>query len=135
MRLHDIPKKIVSNRDVKFTSRFWKELFVSLGIELAFNTTYHLQTEEQTERVNTILEDMLRMYVMHQKRRWEEYLLQFEFSYNNGYQDSQRMSLFEALYGRSCNTLISWSDLMNMYGLDRTCWKIWNRKCRLSRRI
>jgi len=135
MRLHDIPKKIVSNIDVKFTSRFWKELYVSLGIELVFSTTYHLWIDGQTERVYTILADMLRMYVMHQKRRWEEYLPLVEFAYNNGYQESLRMSLFEALYGRSCNTLISWSDPMNMCGLDRTCWKIWNRKCRLSRRI
>ena len=66
MRFHGVPKKIISHRDAKFTSRFWKELFASLGIELAFSTTYHLQTDGQSERVNNILEDMLRMYVMHQ---------------------------------------------------------------------
>ena len=42
VRLHSVPKKIVSDKDVKFTSKFWKELFVGLGIELAFNTAYHL---------------------------------------------------------------------------------------------
>ena len=62
VRLHGVPKKIVSNRDVKFTSMFWKELVVGLGTKLAFNTTNH----PQAERVNRILEDMLRMYVMHQ---------------------------------------------------------------------
>ena len=64
--LHDVPKNIVSDRDVKFTSKLWKELFENLGIELAFGTTYHPQTDGQIERVNMILEDVLRMYVMHQ---------------------------------------------------------------------
>eukprot|EP00253_Pinus_taeda_P034821 PITA_34821 len=74
----------------------------------------------QTERVNRILEDMLRMYVMHHQRIWEVYLPLVEFSYNNGYQESLRMSPFEALYGQSCNTPISLSDLVNrvFIGLD-----------------
>ena len=118
--LHGVAKKIVLDRDVKFTSKFWKELFASLGTELAFSTTYHLQTDGKTERVNRILEDMLRMYVMHHQRKWEEYLPLVEFSYSNGYQESLRMSLFEALYGWSCNTPISWSDPVNsvLIGLD-----------------
>lgn len=66
VRSHGVPKKIVLDRDAKFTSRFWKELFVGLGTKLAFNTTYHPQTDGQAKRVNKILEDMLRMYVMHQ---------------------------------------------------------------------
>jgi len=113
VRLHGFPKKIVSDRDAKFTSRFWNELFVGLGTELTFNTTYHPQTDGQTEGVNNILEDMLRMYVMHQQRKWEEYLPLVEFAYNNGYQESLRMSPFEAPYRWSCNTLISWSDPIN----------------------
>eukprot|EP00253_Pinus_taeda_P020143 PITA_20143 len=66
-RLHGVPKKIVSDRDAKFTSKFWKELFAGLGTKLAFSTTYHLQTDGQRNRVNKILEEMLRMYVMHQQ--------------------------------------------------------------------
>ena len=68
--------------------------------------------------VNRILYDMLS--VMHQQQKWEEYLPLVECSYNNGYQESLRMSPFEALYGWSCNTLISWSDQLNMVfiGLD-----------------
>lgn len=66
VRFHGVPKKIVSDQDVKFTSKFLKELFVGLGIDLAFSTACHLQTYGETERVNKILEDMLRIYVMHE---------------------------------------------------------------------
>ena len=50
---------------------------------------------------------------MHQQRKWEEYLPMVEFVCNNGYHESLRMSLFEALYGWCCNTLINWSDPVN----------------------
>ena len=53
------------------------------------------------------------MYVIHQHRKWEEYLPLLDFSYNNNYRESLRMSPFKALYGWSCNTPISWSDPMN----------------------
>eukprot|EP00253_Pinus_taeda_P016570 PITA_16570 len=78
------------------------------------------QIDGQRERVNRILEDMLRMYVVHQKWKWEEYLLLVEFTYNNGYLESLRRSPFEALYGKSCNTPISWSGPVNrvLIGLD-----------------
>ena len=107
VRLHGVPKNIMSDRDVKFTSKFWKELFVGLGTELAFNTTYHPQTDGYTKRVNKILEDMLRMYVIHQQRKWEDYLPLVYFSYKNRYQESLNMSPFEAMYGRGSNTPIS----------------------------
>jgi len=71
-RLHGVPKKIVLDRDAKFTSEFWKELFIGLGTKLAFSTNYHLQMDGKTERVNRILEDMLRIYAMLQWRKWEE---------------------------------------------------------------
>ena len=66
VRLHGVSNNIVLDKDDKFTSKFLKELFVGLGIELDFNTTYHPQIYGQTKRANRILEDMLRMYVMHQ---------------------------------------------------------------------
>jgi hypothetical protein len=58
-RLHGIPKKVISDRDVKFTSSFWKELFAGLETQLNFSTSYHPQTDGQTERTNHIIEDML----------------------------------------------------------------------------
>ena len=75
-KLHGLPKEIVSDRDVKFTSNFWKVLFVYLRTKLNFSTTYHPQTDGKTERVNQILEDMLRMYVMGKPTKWEVLQLQ-----------------------------------------------------------
>jgi hypothetical protein len=57
---------------------------------------------------------MLRMHVMHQPKKWEDYLPLVEFTYNNGYQESLKMSPFEVLYGRSCNTPVSWSNPVNI---------------------
>ena len=73
-KLHGLPKAIVSDRDVKLTSNFWKGLFIDLGTKLNFSTAYHLQTDGQMERVNQVLEDMLRMYVMDKPTKWEDYL-------------------------------------------------------------
>jgi hypothetical protein len=67
-RLHGLPKTIILDRDAKFTSSFWKILFAGLGTQLAFSIAYHPQIDGQTERVNIILEDMLRMHVMHQPK-------------------------------------------------------------------
>ena len=78
-----------------------------MGTKLNFSTAYHPQTDGQTERTNQILEDMLRMYVMDRPSKWEDYLHLVEFSYNNNYQSSIKMSLFEALYGRECCTPLS----------------------------
>jgi hypothetical protein len=109
-RLHGIHRKIVSNKDTNFTSNLWKGLFTEFGTNLNFITTYHPQTDGQTERVNQIIEDILRMYVMDKPSKWEYYLHLVEFAYNNGYQASLRMSPFEALYGRKCDTLVSWDN-------------------------
>jgi hypothetical protein len=98
--LHEIPKMIVSDRDPKFTSNFWKGLFKGFRTNLNFSTAYHPESDRQTERVNRVIEDMLRMYVMDKPSRWEDYLYLVEFTYNNGYHASLKMSPFEALYGR-----------------------------------
>ena len=75
-------------------------MFADLGKKLNFSTTYHPQTNGQIERVNQVLEYMLRMYVMDKPTKWEDYLHLVEFAYNNGHQASLGMSAYEALYGR-----------------------------------
>ena len=87
-RLHGVPKMVISDRDVKFTSNFWKSLFSSLETRINFNMSYHPKTDGKTERTNQIIEDMLRMYVMKKPTKWDDYLHLVEFTYNNGYQAS-----------------------------------------------
>jgi hypothetical protein len=78
-RLHGIPKTIVSDRDPKITSNFWKGLFNGFGTNLNFSTTYHPKSDGKTKRVNQVFEDMLRMYVMDKPYKWEDYLDLVEF--------------------------------------------------------
>eukprot|EP00253_Pinus_taeda_P002818 PITA_02818 len=102
--LHGLPKTIISDQDVKFTSAFWRTLFGELGTQLNFSIAYH----PQTERMNQVVEDMLQAYVMRQTTKWEDYLHLVEFAYNNSYHTSLQMSPFEVLYGRKCHTPASW---------------------------
>jgi ribonuclease HI len=111
VKLHGVPKRIVSDRGTQFTSRFWRSLHEALGTKLDFSSAYHPQTDGQTERINQILEDMLRACVLTYGKDWEDSLPYAEFSYNNSYQTSLKMSPFEALYGRKCRTPLMWSEV------------------------
>jgi hypothetical protein len=65
-----------------------------------FNTKYHLEIDGNIERINQVIEDMMRLYVMENPSKWEYYLHLVEFAYKNGYHPSLKMSLLEVLYGR-----------------------------------
>ncbi|KAL4346328.1 hypothetical protein GQ457_17G011190 [Hibiscus cannabinus] len=91
VRLHGGPKSIVSDRDPKFTSRFWESLHTALGSQLNFSTSYHPQTDGQSERVIQVLEDMLRCCIIDFQGTWEKQLSLVEFAYNNSYQASIQM--------------------------------------------
>jgi hypothetical protein len=110
LSLHGVPKTIVSDRGPQFVSKFWEELHKSLGTKLLHSSAYHPQTSGQTERVNQILEDMLRACILEFPQKWDDCLPLAEFSYNNSYQESIKMAPFEALYGRRCRTLLNWSE-------------------------
>jgi hypothetical protein len=110
VRLHGVPKTIISDRGAQFIARFWEQLKYALGTKLIWSSVYHPQTDGQTERVNQILEDMLRTCIIHYGASWDKYLALAEFSYNNSYQSSLQMAPFEALYGRRCRTPLSWSE-------------------------
>jgi hypothetical protein len=81
-----------------------------LGTNLLHSSAYHPQTSGQSERVNQILEDMLRACVLEFPQKWDECLPLAEFSYNNSYQESIKMAPFEALYGQRCRTPLNWSE-------------------------
>jgi hypothetical protein len=108
--LHGVSKKIVSDRGSQFTSRYWKKLHESLDTRLNFSSAYHPQTDGQTERTNQVLEDMLRACALKHGGNWDKSLPYAEFSYNNSYQASLKMSPFEALYGRKCRTPLYWDQ-------------------------
>jgi hypothetical protein len=110
LSLHGILKTIVSDRGPQFVSKFWEELHKALDTKLLHSSTYHPQTSGQTERVNQILEDMLRACALEFPQKWDECLPLVEFSYNNSYQESIKIAPFEALYGRWCHTLLNCSE-------------------------
>jgi hypothetical protein len=108
--LHGVPKTIISDRGPQFTAHFWESLDNAMGTTLTFSTAYHPQTGGQTERVNQILEDILRACTIIYGKDWETCLPFADFFYNNSFQASIGMSPFEALYGRSCRTPLNWSE-------------------------
>jgi hypothetical protein len=98
---------IIFDRGSQFIARFWEQLHASLETHLIYSSTYHSQTNGQTERVNQILEDMLRACVMEYPGSWDKNLSWAKFSYNNSYQESLKMAPFKALYGQQCYTLLN----------------------------
>ena len=110
VRLHGPPKSIVSDRDPKFTSKFWVSLQKAMGTKLKFSTAFHPQTDGQSERTIQILEDLLRACVMDFEGSWSKYLPLIEFSYNNSYQSTIGMAPYEMLYGRKCRSPIHWDE-------------------------
>ena len=118
--LHGVPRTIVSDRGTQFTSKFWKQLHETLGTRLEFSTAFHPQIDGQTERVNQILEDMLRSCALDYGSSWDDNLPYAEFSYNNSYQTSLKMAPFEALYGRRCRTPLLWDEVgdRQLFGPD-----------------
>jgi len=98
-RLHGLPKDIITDRGSRFTSDLWKETTKQLGIERRLSTPFHPQTDGQTERTKSTLEQYLRAYVNYQQDNWKELLPMAEFAYNNGYQESIKRIPFFANYG------------------------------------
>ena len=111
VRLHGVPSEIISDRDPRFTSNFWKALQVAMGTQLKYSTAYHPQTDGQTERTIQTLEDMLRACAIELPGSWDIYLPLAEFAYNNSYHSSIQMAPFEALYGRKCRSPLCWTEL------------------------
>jgi hypothetical protein len=86
-------------------------LHKTLDTQLCFNSAYHPQTDGQTERVNQILEDILRACALQYRKSWDKSLPYAEFSNNNIYQESLKMASFKMLYGRRYRTPLFWSEI------------------------
>ncbi|GKD33894.1 putative reverse transcriptase domain-containing protein [Tanacetum coccineum] len=108
---HGVPVSIISDRDGRFTSLFWKALNKALGTRLDMSTAYHPEIDGQSERTIQTLEDMLRACVLDFGKNWDRHLPLVEFSYNNSYHTSIKAAPFEALYGRKCRSPVCWAEV------------------------
>ncbi|KAF7835025.1 Transposon Ty3-I Gag-Pol polyprotein [Senna tora] len=99
VRLHGMPKTIVSDRDVKFLSHFWRTLWSKLGTKLLFSSMAHPQTDGQTEVVNRTLTTLLRAIIQKNLKNWVNCLPHIEFAYNRAVHSSTSFSPFEIVYG------------------------------------
>jgi hypothetical protein len=95
-----LPRSIISDRDPRFTGRLWTELFKLLGSDLHFSTSFHPQTDGQTERVNALLECYLRHFVSANQRDWAKLLDVAQFSYNLQRSEATGRSPFELATGQ-----------------------------------
>jgi hypothetical protein len=98
-KLHGLPVKIITDRDPIFRSNFWKELMGRLGIKLNFSTSYHPQTDEQSEKLNQCIETYLRCMVFNNPKKWIKWRSLAEWWYNVSFHTVIQSTPFEALYG------------------------------------
>ncbi|CAN6697434.1 unnamed protein product [Malus baccata var. baccata] len=111
VKYHGVPISIISDRVPRFTSKFWIAFQEALGSRLFYSTTYHPETDGQSETTIQTFEDMLRSSVLQFGDAWHKRLDLMEFAYNNNFHSSIGMSPFEALYGKSCRTPLCWSEV------------------------
>ncbi|GJU41650.1 putative reverse transcriptase domain-containing protein [Tanacetum coccineum] len=107
---HFLPMK-ENNSMEKLTRQYLKEVVSKYGTQLDMSTAYHPQTDGESERTIQTLEDMLRACVIDFGKGWDRHLPLVEFSYNNSYHTSIKVSSFEALYGRKCRSSIYWAEV------------------------
>jgi hypothetical protein len=107
---HGLPNAIVSDRGSKFTSKLWRYLMSRLGIQLRLSTAFHPQTDGQTERVNQVLEQYLRIFTSYNQDDWSTLLPQASLAYNNSIHSATKFTPFYSNFGyhpRWVNELVS----------------------------
>ena len=119
MRLHGVPRSIVSDRDVRFLSYFWNVLWAKLGTKLLFSTTCHPQKDGQTEVVNRTLSQLLHTVINKNLKTWEDCLPFIDFAYNRAMHTTTFFSPFEVVYGFNPITPL---DLMPLPINERDSW-------------
>jgi len=99
IRLHGVPRTIISDRGPQFAALFWKRLCERLGVDRRLSTAFHPQTDGQTERVNASMEQYLRIFTSYQQDDWVQWLPLAEFAANNGTSETTKCSAFFAVTG------------------------------------
>ncbi len=95
VRLHGLPESIVSDRDTKFTSKFWKELHRLIGVKLLMSTAFHPQTDGTSERMVRTVSQILRAAVQPDQRDWVQRIPMTEFAINSSVNASTGFAPFE----------------------------------------
>nr|GEX42645.1 reverse transcriptase domain-containing protein [Tanacetum cinerariifolium] len=108
---HGIPISIISDRDPRFASNFWRAFQNALGTRLDMSTAYQPKTNRQSKKTIQTLEHMLRACVIDFGKGWERHLPLVEFSYDNSYHASIKAAPFEAFYGRKCRSPVCWAKV------------------------
>ena len=99
-KLYDLPKCVIFNRESQFVIELMKELNEMLGIKMKLSTLFHLQTDDQTEKINQKLEQYLQFFIDYRQKNWLEWLAMTEFAVNNKIYSATKMSLLMGNYGR-----------------------------------
>jgi len=110
----------VSDRDTKFLSHFWLTLWRRLGTHLKFNTSYHPQTDDQTEVTNRTLATLLRVLVKRNIKGWDELLCHAKFAFNRTPSKATGLSLFQVVYGNNPRTPL---DLVPISSPTKFSWE------------
>ena len=103
-RYHGLPREFISDRGSQFTSRFFRELCKIWDIKQCFSTAYHPQSNGQAERMNRVVEDLIRHYVSPTQDDWDEHLPQIEFAINNAHHEGLKSTPFYMSYRRHPST-------------------------------
>ena len=100
VRIHGIPRSIISDRDPRFVSTFWRELFEQLQTTLRFSTANHPQTDGQTERTNRTLKQYIQLFANHKPNEWHNYIALAEIAYNSSTHSATGFSPFFIVYNQ-----------------------------------
>lgn len=127
IKLHSMPKSIISDRDPIFISKFWREFFKMSGTKLKLSSVYHPHTDGQTEVVNHYVEKYLQWFVHQWPRKWYSSLPWTEYWYNTTFHSSISMTPFQALYGHLPPSVLHlpWQHFISSWGWLGTCTLWW----------